>query len=317
MNDLERKDIELLSFHSDMDRKDIQTSLEKHTYPNQDAWASFIRITLITLAIGFMAAGIVFFFAYNWADLDKLIKLGIVQGLVIGCIILMLVLRIDPLYKQIILTAASLLVGVLFAVFGQVYQTGADAYDFFLAWTIFITIWVLVANFPPLWLCYIGLVNLTIFLFYEQVAQHMDFIYVASGIFVLNAAILALSVWLKEQQGRSIPTYFTNLLGLAAAIWSIYANLFWILEARNLDAPMILAATALFYALGIRYGIRKKSAFYLGLIPFSCVIILSGVLIKISDSTGMVLFISAFIITSVSFIVWNILKMQRRVQNER
>src|SRR5690606_37439477 len=83
MKDLERKDLELLSVHSDIKENELQQSLEKYIYPKQDAWVRFTQIVLLALGVGFMVAGIVFFFAYNWEDLDKFIKLGFVQGLVI------------------------------------------------------------------------------------------------------------------------------------------------------------------------------------------------------------------------------------------
>ncbi|ULT43759.1 DUF2157 domain-containing protein [Niabella defluvii] len=89
--------------------------------------------------------------------------------------------------RSIILTGAAALVGVLFAVFGQVYQTGANAYDFFLAWVIFISLWVWVSNFAALWLLYLLLVNTTIVLYAEQVAQNWQGIFVLTLLFVVDA----------------------------------------------------------------------------------------------------------------------------------
>lgn len=312
MKDLERKDLELLSVHSDIKENELQQSLEEHIYPNQDAWARFIQIVLLALGIGFMAAGIVFFFAYNWEDLDKFVKLGIVQALVIITTCLSLTLKTNKLFKDIILTAASLLVGVMFAVFGQVYQTGANAYDFFLAWTIFISLWVWISKFPPLWLMYLGLINLSIFLYYEQVARHWDFIYLTSGLFILNAAFLLVCIWINEQKKGEIPSYFNNILGLTAAVWSIYSNIYWILEERYADMPVILGATALFYGLGLWYGNKKNNPFYMGIIPFSIIIIFASVLLKINDGMQMYLLISVYLIVTISLVIWNLIKMQRR-----
>ena len=44
------------------------------------------------------------------------------------------------------LIAASVLVGVLLAVIGQVYHTGADAYSLFAAWTLLILPWTLASR---------------------------------------------------------------------------------------------------------------------------------------------------------------------------
>jgi uncharacterized membrane protein len=317
MRDLERNDLELLSQHSDISRVELQKTLEEDIYPDQDSWATFIRITLITLGVGFMAAGIIFFFAYNWDDLGKFAKLGIVQGLVVLVTILALVLKIDTIYRNIILTGSSILVGVMFAVFGQVYQTGANAYDFFLAWTAFITLWVLISNFPPLWLLYLFLSNLTIYLYWDQVAKHWDFIYLTAGLFVLNASVVLLSTWINDQKKGNIPLYFINIISIGAVIWGTYCNLYWILDWKPSFAPVIIFATILFYGLGLRHGIRNRSIFYMGLLPFSIVIILSGAILKAMESydeTGIFL-VGLFIVSSVSLIIWNLIKVQRRVKH--
>ena len=317
MRDLERNDLELLSQHSDISKVELQKTLEEEIYPNQDSWATFIKITLITLGVGYMAAGIIFFFAYNWDDLGKFAKLGIVQGLVILVTILALVLKIDTIYRNIILTGSSILVGVMFAVFGQVYQTGANAYDFFLAWTVFITLWVLISNFPPLWLLYLFLSNLTIYLYWDQVAKHWDFIYLTAGLFVLNASVVVLCTWINDQKKGNIPLYFINIISIGAVIWGTYCNLYWILDGKASFAPVIIFATILFYGLGLWHGIRNRSIFYMGLLPFSIVIILSGAILKAMESyeeSGIFL-VGLFIVTSVSLLIWNLIKIQRRVKH--
>ncbi|WP_315814113.1 hypothetical protein [Paraflavitalea speifideaquila] len=118
------------------------------------------------------------------------------------------------------LTAAAVLLGVLMAVFGQVYQTGANAYDLFLSWTIAITLWVVIANF------------------------------------------------------------------------------------------------ALLYTAGMVYGFRQKSLFYLAIIPFSIIMILSALSLKISDDAGMFLFIALFIIGSVSFLKKKLIDQQKQWNHE-
>jgi|GEM_PF-5226780 len=58
MKDLERKDLELLSVHSDIKENELQQSLEEYIYPKQDAWARFTQIVLLALGVGFMVAGL-------------------------------------------------------------------------------------------------------------------------------------------------------------------------------------------------------------------------------------------------------------------
>src|SRR5699024_11365250 len=45
------------------------------------------------------------------------------------------------LIRQLLLLIASIITGSLLALFGQVYQTGADTWQLFFAWAILITPW--------------------------------------------------------------------------------------------------------------------------------------------------------------------------------
>ena len=60
------------------------------------------------------------------------------------------------------------MVGVLLAVFGQVYQTGADAYQLFLTWTILIIGWVIISRFSGLWFGLLVLLNITLITYWNQ-----------------------------------------------------------------------------------------------------------------------------------------------------
>lgn len=110
-------------------------------------------------------------FAYNWDELPKFAKLGIVEVLLVASVLLATFTRWNKLVKQILLTGATFLIGTLFAVFGQIYQTGADAYDLFLGWTLFTILWAVAIRFAPLWLTFIGLLCTTIWLYNIQIAS--------------------------------------------------------------------------------------------------------------------------------------------------
>jgi hypothetical protein len=59
-------------------------------------------------------------------------------------------------------------VGVFLAVFGQVYQTGADRWDLFAQWSALIFGWVLLARFTPLWGVWLVVTNLALGLYLVQ-----------------------------------------------------------------------------------------------------------------------------------------------------
>jgi uncharacterized membrane protein len=186
MTKIEREDIQIITRHSNWSEKSIDNILKKNIYSDKESWHKFLRLFFISLGVGFTTAGIIFFFAYNWADLHKFIKIGLIEGLIIISTLVILFSKISLDIKNILLTGTSILVGVLFAVFGQIYQTGANAYDFFLGWTMFITIWVFVSNYAPLWLVFITLINTTLILYSQQVAQDWSEVFVFTLLFIIN-----------------------------------------------------------------------------------------------------------------------------------
>ena len=284
--------------------------------PSLQDWSRFVRILLLTLGIGFTLAGIIFFFAYNWEALPKFAKLSLTGGLLLVTTLLSLRPQFDPMIRNILLTAAAALVGVLFAVYGQIYQTGANAYDFFLAWTVFISIWVLVANFPPLWVLYLLLINTTILLYAEQVANHWSDTQVFNILFLVNLVALIASKFLLKA-GKSIPTWFTNLVALAAISFSTIGITTGILGNQDPRFWLLLLLAALAYAAGIWYGLHQHSIFYLSIIPVSLIIIGSAWFLNISNDAGSFLFISLFIIGSATLTIKYLLDLQKKWAHEQ
>jgi len=151
---MDRNDIHIISRHSNCTEKGIDKVLREEVYSDSKSWKGFVNLLFISLGVGFTVSGIIFFFAYNWTDLHKFAKMGLIEGLIILTTSVVLFSKLNLKVKNILLTGTSVLVGVLIAVFGQIYQTGANAYDFFLGWTLFISLWVVISNYPPLWLVF-------------------------------------------------------------------------------------------------------------------------------------------------------------------
>ncbi len=140
------------------------------TVPDAGAWRRFIDNMLLLLGSALLLVGIIFFFAYNWADMNRFAKFGVLEAGVLGMALFASLRRgINRLSSQTALLAAAVLLGALLAVYGQVYQTGADNFNLFLTWAILIIPWVLISGFPPLWLLLLVLLNISLILYWEQV----------------------------------------------------------------------------------------------------------------------------------------------------
>lgn len=313
MSRLNREDIHIISRHSNWSSGGVAKVLQEEVYHDRAAWQKFLRLFFISLGVGFTASGIIFFFAYNWADLHKFAKLGIAEALVVATVAVVLFSGISLNLKNIILTGASVLVGVLFAVFGQIYQTGANAYDFFLGWTVFISLWALVSNFPPLWLIYLTLINTTFILYAQQVAQEWTMVFVFTMLLIFNTAILVLFIWLsKGKQMVEVPAWFSNIIALAAVSFSTTGIIIGVFDSYQPFLMPLILATVLVYAGGIVYGFQAKSGFYLSVIPFSIIIIITAILIRISNDAAMFFVISFFVIGSVTMVIKKLISLQKK-----
>jgi uncharacterized membrane protein len=314
MKDIQRKDIEIFIRHSDLTEKGVEQALKQSVYNDKEAWLKFFQLFIISLGVGFTVSGIVFFIAYNWADLHKFVKLGLTEGVLIATTLLVLLPKINDNIRHVILTGASVLVGVLFAVFGQIYQTGANAYDFFLGWTIFVTIWVLISNFAPLWLLYLVLINTTLMLYSEQVATHWTPVFVCTLLFLINTAILIPAIYFGKKR---IPNWFLNTVALTCASYATIGIVIGIFDERQTAFYLLLFVTSIVFLLGIWHGLKTKNGFYLSVIPFSLIIIVSVWLIRISDGEMMFLLVSLFIVGSVTLTIKNLINLQKKWANEQ
>lgn len=190
--------------------------------PDRVAWRRFLDQLTLWLGVLFLAAAVIFFFAYNWQALGHLARFGIVETLLAGAVAAAWHLGVARTVGKAALLGAALLVGALLALVGQTYQTGADPWGLFAGWAICILPWVAIARFAPLWLVLLALMNLAVGLYFQAFAGFFGVLF-------------------------STDTLWWTLAGLnttALAIWEFAANrtIEWLAERW---APRIVATAAL------------------------------------------------------------------------
>ena len=121
-------------------------------------WADKI---LLFLSVALFVAGVIFFFAFNWFIIPKFVKLAVSMALILASAAAAYVKGFDTPAGQAAGTAAAIFVGAFLAVFGQIYQTGANAYDLFFMWTIMTLPLALCMNKTSGWVLFVILVNVT------------------------------------------------------------------------------------------------------------------------------------------------------------
>ncbi|ALF20364.1 DUF4401 domain-containing protein [Fusobacterium nucleatum] len=98
-----------------------------------------IKKFFLIFSIVFLIAGITSFTAYNWATMSNVEKLAVPSVLIIAGLVAYLFLE-KEIYKNLAIFFSSFMIGTLFAVYGQVCQTGADVWILFRNWAIFLII---------------------------------------------------------------------------------------------------------------------------------------------------------------------------------
>ena len=173
--------------------------------PSRSDWQWFIETFLLSLGITLFLSGVVFFFAYNWTSMNRFAKFATIESGLLIPVLFIVWQDLESLSGKLALLGASVLVGILLAVYGQIYQTGADVFTLFLTWALFIFPWVIVSRFAPLWFFLLLLANLTLILYWEQSIETVYspslflLLYLLNGIsFILYESAIKLRIlWLS------------------------------------------------------------------------------------------------------------------------
>ena len=160
-------------------------------------WSTWALRVLMALGTGHVLAGIIFFFAFNWADMSDFAKFAVVQGGIVITVLGALISGLDRPVGQSLLISASVLTGVVLAVFGQIYQTGADAYQLFFSWALLIIPWVLISRNAAHWLVWLIVACIAIGLYCEQILVPLKTIDDSEALLILGA-FLSLALAARE-----------------------------------------------------------------------------------------------------------------------
>lgn len=307
--------------------------------PERADWLRYIDRFLVAVGAALIVAGIAAFFAWNWADLDPMVKFALIEGAIVAAVVVTWRLGLDSGLGKASLFAAAFLTGTLLAVFGQVYQTGADPYGLFLAWALLILPWAVVGRQTGIWLLLQLLLNLTVIMYYTQVLQPPDGWWdlprllgplvwlgttvldstLASWLFAINLG--ALAIWeLGASRGVAWMqgTLFPRLVAVAAFSTVLIPTLIIIvvgsLEEKTglgLVSPvLLLSATgaALYY-----YRHRRQDLFILTCSLLGAIMVITSFFIRhLVEGSGGLLAIAVLLIAQTAGAAWWLRQVARR-----
>jgi uncharacterized membrane protein len=106
-----------------------------------------------------LMAGLIFFFAYNWAELHRFAKLGTAFAALAGCVGAAMPSAPFGTAWRAALLGACLALGALLALIGQIYQSGADVWELFAAWAALMLPFALLARSAGCWTLWLVVAN--------------------------------------------------------------------------------------------------------------------------------------------------------------
>ncbi|MDP7546067.1 MAG: DUF2157 domain-containing protein [Alphaproteobacteria bacterium] len=135
--------------------------------PDGKAWRAFIDHLLLWLGGLALACAIVFVVAFNWNEIGRFAKFGVVQLALVLAVAAYCKLGAQGVAGKVSLLVATILLGVLLALYGQTHQTGADPWQLSFVWALLMLPWALVGRFAAIWIVWLTLINLSIGLYHQ------------------------------------------------------------------------------------------------------------------------------------------------------
>jgi len=248
-------------------------------------WFEFISLSVLWLSVLASAFGVIFFFAYNWADLSTFTKFAVLQVLMLVGLFLYSQTETATAANKASLLFLALLIGALFALFGQTYQTGKDPWQLFFLWMIFVTPLAWVSKSMSLWLLWLFLANLTLNLILEVRFGFLGVLFNSARNLLLYAGLnLIAAMWFEycyQKKNQWLKTRVMVQIAIVAVMiascW-IGLNALFSLDKHGLDLLIyLLWMSAAFYY----YRVKILDVLIMSSWVISVIIIVLGITAKI------------------------------------
>ena len=223
------------------------------------SWQRYLNLLFLLLTVGFLTSGVVTLIAANLDYFSDLAKIYGLQTLLVVTVVLGIYYFILESRRQAkeklkwktysLFFVVSVLIGGLFALVGQTYQTGADVWQLFAVWTLCQLPFLLLFPNVASALLFAATANVAFYLFNEQ-NSHNSMCYAV----LINAGLLVISELFSktfhDQHWRILPKVFlvltfASLFGLIV-IYDVYFYAYaWGELGRSPLSSLLIAIPAL------------------------------------------------------------------------
>lgn len=183
--------------------------------PDSKAWRHFIDRLLLWLAGLALTFAMMFFVAYNWSEIGRFAKFAMVEASIALAVFAYWKFGVETTAGKLWLLLAIILLGVLLALYGQAYQTGADRWQLFFAWSILMLPWAIVGRFSAIWILWITLINILVIHYFDTFGGANEMLWL---IFLLNSFMLVVWEWLSGRWRWLAVRWSVRLVAMAGGI---------------------------------------------------------------------------------------------------
>lgn len=162
----------------------------------------------LNFSVIFFIAGITSFTAYNWKIMTNFQKLALPSSLIVLGLFSYFLLKKEN-YKNLAIFFTCFMVGTLFAVFGQTYQTGADTWILFRNWAIFLVIPVIFSTFYSIFFLFIIVLCLMTFFGLSLYYNESSSFFIAT---LIPAIVITTYPFIVEKFKLKFNNFFYNSL---------------------------------------------------------------------------------------------------------
>lgn len=234
------------------------------------SWQRYLNLLFLLLTVGFLTSGVVTLIAANLDYFSDLAKIYGLQTLLVVTVVLGIYCFIRESRRQAkeklkwktysLFFVVSVLIGALFALVGQTYQTGADVWQLFAVWTLCQLPFLLLFPNVASALLFAATANVAFYLFNEQNAYNsMCYaVLINTGFLVVSELF---SKAFHDQHWRILPKVFlvltfVNLFGLAVKIHDMYFYAYAWGELGSSSLSSLLIAIPALIALYVYHKYR-------------------------------------------------------------
>lgn len=288
--------------------------------PDRGTWHRFAHSRLLLVGACLCAAGVVFFVAANWSALHAWVRMGLVAGVLTLAAIAAGGLGLRNLPGGAALLLSGLLFGPLMAIYGQTYQTGADAWELFALWAAVFTVHAALARFGVTWVAWLILVHTAALLFISQTFSGEivagDQAVAVAVLAVADAVLIAFAhAFLAGSEGALLARFAATAgLGLLTSVVALAAVE---LDLEDGQWPSLVLLPLAWAAMAAIYRRRRPDLFMLFLLAVSVLVVAScltgHVIFEILDADEFGFWLMGFLVCGEVWLLTRWLLHWRRV----